>query len=351
MTIRLVLADITTLEVDAIVNAANSALMPGGGVDGAIHRAAGTGLISELKSHHKTLTPGDAIITSGYRLPAKHVIHTVAPMWIEGLTSQAEILADCYRNSLRLAHENSLKSIAFPSLGTGAFGIPKEIAMPTALNALSLQLQYMDSEMEVTICCYSQEDLNLFEAAAKELGAEKSDDGLIELTNLLPKCPMCFHQLKRIIYGFPSRDTLENQDNIFIGGCTIMGDDPDLGCKNCKWRGFIADVNLVEGELIAVIVDGAKSRFKAGVIYQAGWASSGLSLRPGVAEFQRGFTLEWLEEQLKEANEPSIWFAERTKLMAGAFEKVLMGYPALNKEVMEFAGFRPLSALPRPCGW
>ena len=285
MTIRLVLGDITELEVDAIVNAANSELVPGGGVDGAIHRAAGVGLYSELKSHHKTLTPGQAIITSGYRLPAKHVIHTVAPMWIEGLNSQVEILADCYRNSLRLAKEHGLDSIAFPSLGTGAFGIPKAFAMTTALNSVSLQLQNSQIDIEVTICCYTQQDLDLYQTAAIELGATISDGGMVEVSQLLPKCPMCFHPLKRIIYGFPSRDTLENQENIFIGGCTIMGDDPDLGCKNCKWKGFIADVPLVEGEMVFIILDGVRKRFKAGVIYDPGSPDSGLTLRHRNAPF------------------------------------------------------------------
>jgi O-acetyl-ADP-ribose deacetylase (regulator of RNase III) len=350
MTIRLVLGDITELEVDAIVNAANSELIPGGGVDGAIHRAAGVGLYSELKSHHKTLTPGQAIITSGYRLPAKHVIHTVAPMWIEGLNSQVEILADCYRNSLRLAKEHGIESIAFPSLGTGAFGIPKDVAMTTALNAVSLQLQNSQSDIEVTICCYTQQDLDLYQAAAIELGATTSDGGLVEVSQLLPKCPMCFHPLKRIIYGFPSRGTLENQENIFIGGCTIMGDDPDLGCKNCKWKGFIADVPLAEGELIVIVVDGARRRFKAGAIFDAGVAGSALTLRHKVAEFQRGFTTQWLEEQFAEAKEPTVWLAQRKDLLEGAFKEILLGYPTLTKEVLDFAGFTQIQSLPKLIG-
>jgi O-acetyl-ADP-ribose deacetylase (regulator of RNase III) len=346
MTIRLVLADITTLEVDAIVNAANSELVPGGGVDRAIHRAAGVGLFSELKARHSVLSPGEAIITDGYRLPAKHVIHTVAPRWIEGLDNQVEILSDCYRNSLRVAKNNGLKSIAFPSLGTGAFGIPKEIAMPTALNAISLQLQNSHSDIEVTICCYTQEDLEWYESVAIELGAFKEDGGLVEVSQLLPKCPICFHSLKRIIYGMPGPELLENQDNIYIGGCIVTGDDPDLGCKNCNWQGFIGDIELVEGEWVALVVDLGRKRFVAGVIYDAGQPRSALMLTPGIPEFQRGFTNEWLLERISNCKEPSFWLGKRHDLMDGSFHEILMRSPRLTEDVMEFAGMIPIQRMP-----
>ena len=348
--IRLVVGDITKLQVDAIVNAANSQLVPGGGVDGAIHKAAGVGLFSELKARYSILTPGEAIITDGYRLPAKYVIHTVAPRWIEGLDNQVEILADCYRNALRVAKEHGLKSIAFPSLGTGAFGIPKDIAMPTALNAISLQLQNSHSDIEVTICCYTQEDLEWFESAANDLGALTEEGGLVEVSRLLPNCPICFHPLKRIIYGMPSRETLENQDNIYIGGCIVMGDDPDLGCKNCDWQGFIGDLDLAEGEWLALVVDLERKRFVAGAIYDAGRPESPLSLRPGVPEFQQGFTTEWLDEQIASCKEPSFWIGNRFEIMPEAFEKILMRYPRLTEEVMEFARFRRITAPPAVIG-
>lgn len=347
MTIRLVLQDITKLQVDAIVNAANSELEPGGGVDGAIHRAAGAGLYSELKAQHDYLTPGEAIVTSGYRLPAKHVIHTVAPRWIEGLNNQVETLADCYRNSLVLADELELKSIAFPSLGTGAFGIPKEVAMPTALQAISLYLQNSHSDIEVLICCYSEEDFEHYKDVADDLGAVVGEDGQIVVNALLPKCPICFHQLKRIIYGMPSMDTFENQDNIYIGGCIVYGDDPDLGCKNCDWRGFIGDIDLVEGEWLALVVDLGRRRFVAGAIYDAGQPQSALMLTPGIPEFQRGFTKEWLEENISSCQRPSFWLGKRRDLMDGAFHEILMRYPKCTEEVMEFAGMSPIQWLPR----
>jgi hypothetical protein len=345
MTIRLVLADITTLEVDAIVNAANSELVPGGGVDGAIHRAAGVGLFSELKARHSVLSPGEAIITDGYRLPAKHVIHTVAPRWIEGLDNQIEILSDCYRNSLRLAKRNGLKSIAFPSLGTGAFGIPKEIAMPTALNAISLELQNSHSDLEVTICCYTEDDYQLYVEAVTELDGDVSDDGTLLMNGLLPKCPICFHPLKRIVYGMPGPELLANQDNIYIGGCIIMGGDPDIGCKNCDWRGFIGDVDFVYGEYVAIVFDSANHKFVAGAVYEAGKPNSAKGL---VLKSQEYLAIppNWLGEQVEQCERPTFWLGKREDLLAGAFEKILLSYTTLTEEVLEFVGLVSLNAFP-----
>ncbi len=347
MTIRLVLADITTLEVDAIVNAANSELEPGGGVDGAIHRAGGSGLYSELKAQHDSLTPGEVIVTSGYRLPAKHVIHTVAPRWIEGLNNQVETLSDCYRNSLSLADELELRSIAFPALGTGAFGIPKEVAMPTALQAISLYLQNSHSDIEVLICCYSEEDLELYKDVADDLDAVVSEDGEIVVNALLPKCPICFHQLKRIIYGMPSRDTFENQENLYIGGCIVSEYDPDLGCKNCDWRGFIGDVNLVEGEYVAIVVDAESRRFVGGAIYDAGKPNSALALVHRSPEFQRIEVPKWLNEQIEKCESPTFWLAKREELMSGALEKILMRYSTLSEDVLEFVGMQQKDKSPQ----
>jgi O-acetyl-ADP-ribose deacetylase (regulator of RNase III) len=161
-TLRAIQADITTLAVDAIVNAANSSLLGGGGVDGAIHRAAGPELLAECEMLHGCRT-GEAKMTRGYRLPAKHVIHTVGPVWHGGRRGEAELLASCYRRSLEMAKVQGLKSIAFPSISTGVYGYPKEAAAEIAVRTVR---EYVGAEVsveEVIFCCFSRADLMLYE--------------------------------------------------------------------------------------------------------------------------------------------------------------------------------------------
>ena len=156
--IRILQADITSLAVDAIVNAANETLLGGGGVDGAIHRTAGPA----LKEHCLKLggcATGAARITPGFRLPAKWVIHTVGPVWRGGAHNEAVLLASCYRNCFELALEHGLRSIAFPSIGTGAYGYPKEEA---ARIALSLMREYEGELEDIIGCCFSADDTALY---------------------------------------------------------------------------------------------------------------------------------------------------------------------------------------------
>ena len=161
--IRALQGDITKLAVDAIVNAANSSLLGGGGVDGAIHRAAGPELVDECRLLGGCKT-GHAKLTKGHKLPASHVIHTVGPVWRGGGQGEPELLAACYRNALLIALEKGLRSIAFPSISTGIFGYPIDQAGKIAVTTVRDVLQSPGSLTEVVFCCFSRADLEIYEA-------------------------------------------------------------------------------------------------------------------------------------------------------------------------------------------
>jgi O-acetyl-ADP-ribose deacetylase (regulator of RNase III) len=165
--ISIVRDDITTLEVDAIVNAANTSLLGGGGVDGAIHRAAGPQLLEECRTLRGCPT-GEARITGGYNLPAKWVIHTVGPIWRNGHAREGELLASCYRNCLAIAVECNAKSIAFPSIGTGAYGFPIELASRIALNEVGRFLKGDATLERILFVCFSERDYATYLEAAGE---------------------------------------------------------------------------------------------------------------------------------------------------------------------------------------
>jgi O-acetyl-ADP-ribose deacetylase len=171
--LELIQADITKIEADAIVNAANSSLLGGGGVDGAIHRAGGPEILEECKkirAEQGGCKTGDAIITTAGRLPAKYVIHTVGPVWRGGNANEAELLASCYRKSLELALQHDVRTIAFPSISTGVYGYPIKKASHIALREVS-SFTENNGELECIIfVCFSNADLQMYQKTYQDLG-------------------------------------------------------------------------------------------------------------------------------------------------------------------------------------
>jgi O-acetyl-ADP-ribose deacetylase (regulator of RNase III) len=160
--------DLTTLEVDAVVNAANASLLGGGGVDGALHRAAGPGLLEECRALGGA-RPGEVKMTRGHGLPARHVLHAVGPIWSGGRHGEAELLASCYREALRLAAEAGLRSVAFPAISTGAYGYPLEAATRVALAETRRGLDAHRALERVVLCCFSERDLEVYDRLAAEV--------------------------------------------------------------------------------------------------------------------------------------------------------------------------------------
>jgi O-acetyl-ADP-ribose deacetylase (regulator of RNase III) len=162
--LKAIQGDITRQAVDVIVNAANSSLLGGGGVDGAIHRAAGPDLVHECRLLGGCKT-GQAKLTKGYRLPAAHIIHTVGPVWRGGENGEAELLASCYRQAMEIADSKGMRAIAFPSISTGIYGYPIELAAGVAVSTVKAMLERGSSVNEVLFCCFSGADLAVYQKA------------------------------------------------------------------------------------------------------------------------------------------------------------------------------------------
>jgi O-acetyl-ADP-ribose deacetylase (regulator of RNase III) len=165
--IQLMENDITVLQVDAIVNAANNSLLGGGGVDGAIHRAAGPGLMEECKTLNGCAT-GDAKITKGHNLPAKYIIHTVGPVWHTGASGEEDLLASCYQKCFKLARENNLKTLAFPAISTGVYGFPKKRAARIAVRETRKELSDNGALERVLFVCFNAETRKAYEEALQK---------------------------------------------------------------------------------------------------------------------------------------------------------------------------------------
>ena len=158
---EVILNDITKLKVDAIVNAANTSLLGGGGVDGAIHRAAGKELVMECRSLGGCKV-GDAKLTKGYNLPAHFIIHTVGPVWQGGNNGEPELLANCYRKCIQIGVEQKFESLAFPCISTGIYGYHKDIAAEIAEKSCSDELQQNNYKLKIIFCCYGQDNYDLY---------------------------------------------------------------------------------------------------------------------------------------------------------------------------------------------
>jgi O-acetyl-ADP-ribose deacetylase (regulator of RNase III) len=343
--LRVVRGDITKLPVEAVVNAANSQLVVGGGVDHAIHRAAGPELKEHLASMTSNLPVGQTLLTPGFGLPAKSIIHTVAPMWRDGTSDELIALASCYRNVIETARENQISSLAIPSLGTGAFGIPALLAARTAINTLlSLELDRLG--LDVILCTFSEEDYLIYGQALSQSDSTQLE-GNREVS--IEDCPICFwpaHILE------PGRKPDASWPEAIFLSSVLEPNQRSLKCSNCGWMATENSSPRFKEATFKFLCHTATRGPLFAFDYRAGLPVP-MSVK-GPTGTEVSFSDEWLFGFLNPANyeKPGdIWIAEESLLTGLGLERILANGLPVTSEVLKFLGFRQLSRKPRFRAW
>lgn len=325
--IRIHKGDITRLEVDGIVNAANSQLIAGGGVDRAIHKAAGPGLKIELEKTASYLPTGDAIVTSGCNLPAKRVIHTVSPKWNGGGNGELAQLALCYENAMNLALSQNLSSIAFPSLGTGAFGIPIHVAAQIAIQTIA-SFDVESLGIEVIFCVFSDADCEIYTEVL-----EKTKSSPWRPMEGVEDCPVCF---------WPAYSSKNN-----------ASEKSKWKCTNCGWDSFEVPSLERETDWIQFLCLDSLRRLMFGFKYHFGLpVPRGPIVGPGDSLFSLDSPM--LHGYFNPSNHTRLgemWIAFSTELVESAMPKIQSENVALKPAALEFLGFRQVHRKPIFRAW